>query len=134
MAWATVSRTVSVGMGQPPAVLLGARPRLPGPAVEHDRLGLGHLGHGGAWSLLADAAALEAAVGHEVGAPQRGPVDVDAAGVDLAHGLDGAGHVTGEDARGQAVAGAVGLGDGCVPVLGRADGDGRANSSCWLKG
>src|SRR5919109_3900241 len=126
MAWATVSRTVSLGMCRPPAVLLvGLGPWLPGPAVEHDRLGLGHLGDGGAWSFLADAAALEAAVGHEVGAPQGGPVDVDAAGVDLTHGLDGAGHVPGEDAGGQAVAGAVGLGNGRLPVLGRADGDGR---------
>src|SRR4029453_7786009 len=126
MAWATVSRTVSLGMVWSSCGAAGARAALPGPAVEHDRLGLGHLGDGGAWSFLADAAALEAAVGHEVGAPQRGPVDVDAAGVDLAHGLDGAGHIPGEDAGGQAVAGAVGLGDGRLPVLGRADGDGRA--------
>src|SRR5512132_4729787 len=124
MAWATVSRTVSVGMASASCWAAGrARPRLPGAAVEHDRLGLGYLGDGGAWSLLADAAALEAAVGHQVGPPQRSPVDVDAAGVDLAHGPDGAGHVAGEDAGGQAVAGAVGLGDGALPVLGRADGD-----------
>src|SRR5687767_9431193 len=109
MAWATVSRTVSLGMCRPPAVLLVGSAVLPGPAVEHDGLGLGHLGHGGAWSFLADAAAFEAAVGHEVGAPERGPVDVDAARVDLPHGLDRAGHIAGEDAGGQAVAGAVGL-------------------------
>src|SRR6266540_6873542 len=104
MAWATVSRTVSLGMVSASCCAGRVRPRLPGPAVEHDRLGLGHLGHGGAWSFLADAAALEAAVRHEVGPPQRGPVDLDAAGVDLAHGLDRAGHVAGEDAGGQPVA------------------------------
>src|SRR4029450_14143156 len=100
MAWATVSRTVSLGMVWSSCGAAGARAALPGPAVEHDGLGLGHLGDGGAWSFLADAAALEAAVGHEGGPPQRGPVDVDAAGGDLAHRLGGAGRGPGAEGGG----------------------------------
>src|SRR5215207_7451327 len=85
MAWATVSRTVSVGMVSASCCAAGrVRPWLPGPAVEHDRLELCHLLDRPARPFLADAAALETAIRHEVGPPQRGPVDVDAAGVDLA--------------------------------------------------
>src|SRR6476659_9650029 len=119
MAWATVSRTVL-----PERLLLmmsfsewGRVGRLPGPAVQDDRLLLGHLRDRGPRPFLADAAALEAAVGHEVGATQRRPVDVDVACVDLADGPDGAREIGGEDPRGEAEGGAVGLGDGRLPVL-----------------
>ena len=47
-------------------------------------------------------------------------------GVDLPHGPDRAADVAGEDARAQAVARTVGLGDGRRPVLGRAHRHGRA--------
>src|SRR5207249_2845234 len=76
-----------------------AEPRgLPGPAVQDDGLLLGHFLDGPPGAFLADPASLQAAVGHQVSAPQRGPVEVDAAGVDLAYGLDGAGDVGGENA------------------------------------
>src|SRR5512132_3749864 len=64
MAWATVRRTVRSGEAGMGPVSSGVWS--PGAAVEHDRLDLGHLLHGGTGPLLADAAALEAAVGHEV--------------------------------------------------------------------
>src|SRR5215831_7552841 len=102
-AWATVSRTVCW-------VIVGSF-LLPGPAVQDDGLGVGHLGHRGAGAFLADAARLQAAVGHEVGPPQRGPVDVHVAGVDLPDGPHGAGHVGGEDAGAEPVRRAVGLRD-----------------------
>src|SRR6202012_964818 len=91
---------------------------LPGPAVEDDGLGLGHLGDGGPRALLADPAALEPAVGHQVGPPERRPVDVDVPGVDLPDRADRAGDVTGEDARAEAERGPVGLRDRRVPVRG----------------
>src|SRR3954452_1159693 len=124
-AWATVSRTVL-----PERLLLmmffsRGSGGLPGRAVQDDRLLLGHLGDRGARSLLADATALEAAVGHQVGAPQRRPVDVDVAGVDLPDRPDGPGDVGGEHARAEPVGGAVGLGDGPGPVCGGAHRDGR---------
>src|SRR5215217_938290 len=117
-AWATVSRTVL-----PERLLLmifysRGPGGLPGLAVQDDRLLLGHLGDRGARAFLADAAALEAAVGHQVGAPERRPVDVDVAGVDLPDGPNGTGEVGGEQAGGQPEGGAVGLRDGRLPVLG----------------
>src|ERR687889_1337577 len=127
-AWATVSRTVLperllLMMVSPK--LYGNAGRLPGPAVQDDRLLLGHLGDRGARPLLADAAALQAAVGHEVGTPQRRPVDVDVPGVDLPDGPDRAGDVGGEDPRSETERGAVGLRDRRLPVLGLAHRDRR---------
>src|SRR3954464_11646747 len=120
MAWATVSRTV---LPERLLLMMGLRRRgrfgrLPGLAVQDDRLLLGHLGDGGARAFLADAAALQAAVGHEVGAPERGPVDVDVAGVDLPNPPDCPREIGGEDPRGQPERGPVGLRDGRLPVVG----------------
>src|SRR3954453_21823922 len=98
----------------------------PGPARQDHRLLVGHLGDRGARAFLADAAALEAAVRHEVGAPERGPVDVDVAGVDLADALDRPCEVGGEDPGGETERGAVGLGEGGLPVVVLTDRDGRA--------
>src|SRR6266496_567217 len=117
-AWATVSRTVWE--------VMSVLPSSPGPAVQDHGLDVGHLGHRRAGALLADAARLQSAVGHEVGPPQRGPVDVHGAGVDLPDGPDGTGNVGSEDARAEPVGGAVGLRDRALEVLGRADRDGRA--------
>src|SRR5207302_11337228 len=61
-AWAAVTRTV-------PMVSLPDR-GMRGSAVQHDRLPFGHLGDRRPGAFLADAAALEAAVGHQVRAPQ----------------------------------------------------------------
>src|SRR6185312_11197144 len=116
-AWATVSRTVW-------EVIVS--PSLPGPAVQDHGLDVGHLGDRRAGAFLADPACLQPAVGHEVGPPQRGPVDVHGAGVDLPDGPDRAGHVGGEDAGAEPVGRAVGLRDRVLEVLGRADRDGRA--------
>src|SRR3954452_12638425 len=118
-AWATVSWTVL-----PERLMLmifflrvlGGG--LPGPSVHDDCLLLGHLGDRSARPLLADAAALQAAVGHEVGAPERRPVDVDGARVDLPDGPDRACDIRREDPGGEAEGRAVGLGDGRLPVLG----------------
>src|SRR6266540_4180103 len=109
MAWATVIRTT------------GMDPPSPGTAVQDDGLGFGHLRHRGAWTFLAQAAALQPAVRHQVGAPQWGPVDVDVPGVNLADCPDGPADVAGEDARRQAVRGAVGLCDRRWPVFRGAD-------------
>src|SRR5512132_4396816 len=132
MAWATVRRTVRRGvtvMGRSPFNGLS-----PGPAVEHDRLDLGHLLDGGAGARLADAAALEAAVRHQVGPPQGRPVDVDGPRVDLAHGPHGPGHVRGEDPRPEPVAGPVGLGDRLGPVVGPANGHRRPEQLLLAEG
>src|SRR5919107_3107056 len=111
-AWATVSRTVLperllLMMVSPK--LYGNAGRLPGPAVQDDRLLLGHLGDRGARPLLADTAALQPAVGHEVGAPERGPIDVDVAGVDLPNRPDRPRDIGGEDPRSETEGSAVGL-------------------------
>src|SRR3954447_12756900 len=99
---------------------------LPRATVQDDRFLLRHLDDGRARSLLADTTALEAAIGHEIRTPQRGPVDVDVAGVDLPDCPDRSGDVRRKDAGGEAERGAVRLGDGRLPVLGRADCHGRA--------
>src|SRR6478672_905487 len=104
-AWAVVRRTVGEVMVFSWRAL-GSRSRegwhrgrrSPGAAVEDDGLLLGHLRDGGAEAFLADPGRLEAAVGHQIRAPQGGPVDVDDARVDLPHRLDGARDVAGEDA------------------------------------
>src|SRR3954447_14196769 len=123
-AWATVSRTVLPERLLLMVLFLGVR-GLPGPAVQDDGFFFGHLGDGRARSLLADSAALEAAVGHEVGAPERRPVDVDVAGVDLPDGPNRTRDIRREDAGGETEGGAVGLGDGRLPVLGLAHRDRR---------
>src|SRR6266568_6942664 len=108
IAWPAVIRTVCRcwGFTERLASLV-----LPGLAVQHDGLELCHLRHGGARAFLADPAALQPAVGHQVSPPQRSPVDVDAPSVDLPDGPDHRAHVGGEDARAQTVSGAVGLRD-----------------------
>src|SRR3954447_13300306 len=88
-----------------------------------DGLLLRHLRHGCPEALLADAEGLEAAVGHQVRAPERGPVDVDDAGVYLADRLHGARDVLGEDPGTQPVGGGVRLGDRGLPVLRGRDRD-----------
>src|SRR5512133_3065169 len=92
---------------------------LPGPAVQNDRLEIRHFFDGPAWSFLADSAALEPAVRHQIRAPQRGPVDVNAASIDLPHGADGARDVGSEDSSGQPVRRAVRLPHRGVPVFSR---------------
>src|SRR4051794_37541012 len=124
-AWATVSWTVLPERLLLMIFFLRVLGGLPGPAVQDDRLLLGHLGDRSARPLLADAAALQAAVGHEVGAPERRPVDVDVARVDLPDGPDRACDIRREDPGGEAERGAVGLGDGRLPVLGLAHRDRR---------
>src|SRR4051794_5689700 len=106
----------------------------PGLAVQNDGLFLGHLRDGGAEAFLADARGLEAAVGHEVGAPQRRPVDVDDASVDLAHGAHGGGDVLGEHAGAQPVGGGVRVGDGGGPVLGLRQRDRGAKELIGVQG
>src|ERR1700687_3396951 len=98
-ACAVVSRTVLCVV----LIMVGFLRGSPRAAVEDDVFFFGHFGDGGADPLLADAAALQPAVGHQVGPPQRGPVDVDVAGVDLAHGTYRRGDVGGENACAQAV-------------------------------
>src|SRR6476620_4833452 len=106
------------GTGGGPAVGRESRPRvqeslrgsggpLPGTAVQDDGLHIGHLGDRRAGAFLADAAALQSAVGHQVGAPQRGPVDMDGAGVYLPDGPHRTRDVRGEDPGAQSVGGAV---------------------------
>src|SRR3954452_9573730 len=122
-AWATVSWTVLPERLLLMIFFLRVLGGLPGPAVQDDGLLLGHLGDRSARPLLADSAALEPAVGHEVGAPERRPVDVDVAGVDLPDGPNRTRDVRSEDPGGEAEGGAVGLGDGRLPVLGLAHRD-----------
>src|SRR6266480_2891592 len=66
--------------------------------MEHHRLQLGHLVDRRARALLADAAPLEAAVGHRVGAPERRRVDLDRAAVDLGREPQRALEIRGEEA------------------------------------
>src|SRR3954463_9071883 len=103
-----------------------SEPGLPRTTVEDDRLLLRHLGDGRARPLLADTTTLEAPIRHQVRTPQRSPVDVDVAGVDLPDRPDRTRDVRSENAGGQAECGAVRLGDGRLPVLGGADCHGRA--------
>src|SRR5436189_266291 len=77
--------------------------RSPWPAVQDEGLLLGHLRDRGPEALLADTGRLEPAVRHQVGSPQRGPVHVHDAGVDLPHGTHGARDVSCEDTRAEAV-------------------------------
>ena len=65
--------------------------------VEHHRLQLGHLLDRGPRALLADPAALETAVRHRVGAPERRRVDLDRAAVDLGGEAQRALEVGGEE-------------------------------------
>src|SRR3954452_4885303 len=101
-AWATVNRTVlPVRLLLMMLLLRGTRhrgrdagwARSPGTAVQHDGLLLGHLGDRRSRPLLADPAALQPAVRHQVGPPQGGPVDVDVARVDLPYRTDDSDHV-----------------------------------------
>ena len=57
--------------------------------MNHHHLGLGHFLDGVLGAFLAEAAVLEAAVGHEVGAPHGAPVDVQVAAVHLARETQG---------------------------------------------
>src|SRR3954454_15469779 len=99
MACAVVSRTVLWVV----LIMAGFLRDSPRAAVDDDGLFFGHFGDGRADTFLADAAALQPAVGHQVGPPQRGPVDVDVAGVDLAHRAYRCRYVGGENACAQAV-------------------------------
>src|SRR6266508_610865 len=78
----------------PPA---GARPPRLSREVEHDHLQLGHLEHGVGRPLLAEAGLLEAAIGHEIRAPLRSPVDVEVSRLDFARELPRPLQVIGED-------------------------------------
>src|SRR5438034_1827179 len=75
--------------------------------VEHHGLKLGHLGDRRARALLADAAPLETAVGHLVGAAERRRVDLDRAAVDLGRELQRALEIRREEAGPEAVVAVV---------------------------
>src|SRR6476469_5377673 len=97
-AWAVVSRTVL-----PEVLIIGWFPSVsPRATVDDDGLFFGHFVHSRADTFLADTAALQPAVGHQVGPPQRRPIDMDVARVDLAHRLHRGRHIRRENARPQA--------------------------------
>src|SRR5258705_8972461 len=121
-ACAVVSRTVLCEV----LIMAGFLRGSPRAAVDHDGLFFGHFGDGRADTLLADAAAFQPAVGHQVGPPERGPVDVDVAGVDLAHRAYRRRDVGGENACAQAVFVVVGDRDGGGHVRGRGYRHGRS--------
>src|SRR5438034_11673163 len=77
------------------------------PTVEHDRLQLGHLVDGRARPLLADAAPLEAAVGHRVRAPEWRRVDLDRPAVDFGREPQRALEIRREEAGPEAVVAVV---------------------------
>jgi hypothetical protein len=76
--------------------------------VYHHGLPLGHLIDRVSRAFLAEAAVFQAAVGNEVGAPGGAPVDVQAAGIDLAGEFDRGVDILREDAGRKAVARVVG--------------------------
>ena len=65
--------------------------------MHDDSFPLRHLVHGGADSFFSYATGFHAAIGHQISAPERSPVDVDDTGVDLAHRANGLILVVGED-------------------------------------
>src|SRR5258705_3975012 len=81
IACAVVSRTVLCEE----LIMAGFLRDSPRAAVDDDGLLFGHFGDGRADTFLADAAALQPAVGHQIGPPQRGPDDLAVACVELAH-------------------------------------------------
>src|SRR5258708_21558230 len=107
-AWAVVSRTVLCEV----LIMAGFLRGSPRAAVDDDGLFFGHFGDGRADTFLADAAALQPAIGHQVGPPQRGPIDVNVAGVDLAHRLHSRTDVRAENFCTKAIFAVIGDSDG----------------------
>src|SRR5262249_49338407 len=87
--------------------------------VEAPHLQLGHLLDGVPRAFLAEARFLQPAIGHEVGAPLRPPVDVQVARLHLARELPRRLQILGEDAGGQTVVGVIRERDGLVDVVER---------------
>jgi hypothetical protein len=56
--------------------------------MQDDGFELGHFLDGPPGPFLTDPTSLEPPVRHQVGTPERSPVDVDAAGIDLTNGAD----------------------------------------------
>src|SRR4029079_5263261 len=78
-AWAAASRT-----GVPEVLIVAGFPSVsPRPAVDDDGLFFGHFVHSRADTLLADTAALQPAIRHQIRPPQRGPADMAVASIDL---------------------------------------------------
>src|SRR5690349_12028993 len=82
-----------------PASSSGGISSLLAPKVHHHQFEFGHLLDRIARPLLAEARFLQAAIGHEVGAPLRAPVDMEVAGLDLAGETHGVFEILGEDRR-----------------------------------
>src|SRR5258708_39110199 len=76
--------------------------------------------------FLTNAAALEAAIRHEVGTPQRGPVDLDAAALNFAGETQSVRHIAREDTRTQPIFAIVCQRDCLVHRLDGRNGDCRA--------
>src|SRR6476646_5382942 len=81
--------------------------RRPLRTMEHHRLQLGHLVDRRARALFPDAAPLEAAVRHRVGAPEWGRVDLARAAVDLGREAQRALEIRREEAGPEAVVAVV---------------------------
>src|SRR5204862_4903175 len=75
--------------------------------MKNDRLQLGHLLDRRARALLADAAPLQPAVGHNVGAPKRRRIDLDRPAVDLAREAKRAVEIRREEAGAEPVGAVV---------------------------
>src|SRR4029077_18676921 len=103
-ACAVVSRTVFPEV----VIIVGLLQDSPRTAVDDDGLFFGHFVDSRADTLLADTAALQSAVGHQVGPPQRRPIDMDVARIDLAHRAYRRRHVGGENPCPQAVFAVIG--------------------------
>src|SRR6476646_341416 len=103
-AWAVVSRTVF-----PEVLIIGWFPSgSPRTAVDDDGLFFGHFMDSRTDTFLTDTTALQPAVGHQIGPPQRRPINMDVAGVDLTHRLHRPGHIRRENACPQAILDIVG--------------------------
>src|SRR3989304_8114841 len=96
-----------------------------GSQMEADQLQLGHLLDSISRSLLAEAALLEPAVRHQVGAPLGTPVDHQVARLDLAHKPHRPLQILGEDGGRKAVDRVVGKPDRLVERLEPRDRHGR---------
>lgn len=94
--------------------------------MDDDHFFFGHFADGVFGAFFTESAGFDPAVGHEVRAPLGGPVDVEVAAIDFAGEAEGAVDVLREDARGEAVLGVVGEGEGCIERGDRSDGDGGA--------
>jgi len=94
--------------------------------VDNDHLSLGHFLNRVARALFAHAAVFQTAVGHQVGAPLRAPIDMYIASVHLLSVLQCPIDIFCKYGGAQAVIRIVGCGNGTVDIVKAANGHGWA--------